>query len=175
MSDITLEAVYSPWITITASAEAEGKLALALAEGKFTDLAEIHANESTSQSPFEADEDTAVLDISLTGTELSDSDTVPIRLLNKSGKKATVMKLVGDKWQKVNHTENGSYLIVDMNGTKGTFCIRPDNGNTAVITAASAAAIMAAVTVIIIIFTLKKKKTTGSKTKTVPTITRKRK
>ncbi len=175
MSDITLEAVYSPWITITASAEAEGKLALALAEGKFTDLAELHANESTSQSPFEADEDTAVLDISLTGTELSDSDTVPIRLLNKSGKKATVMKLVGDKWQKVNHTENGSYLIVDMNGTKGTFCIRPDNGNTAVITAASAAAIMAAVTVIIIIFTLKKKKSAGSETKSVPTITRKRK
>ncbi len=175
MSDITLEAVYSPWITITASAEAEGKLALALAEGKFTDLAELHANESTSQLPLGADEDTAVLDMSITGTELSGSDTVPIRLLNKSGKKATVMKLVGDKWQTVNHTENGSYLIIEMNGTKGTFCIQPDNGNAAVITAASAAAITAAVIVIIIIFTLKKKKSAGSKTKSVPTITRKRK
>ncbi len=85
------------------------------------------------------------------------------------------MKLVEDKWQTVNHTENGSYLIIEMNGTKGTFCIQPDNGNAAVITAASAAAITSAVIVIIIIFTLKKKKSAGSETKSMPAKTRKRK
>ena len=123
-SDITLEAVYTPWVTLVASEAQSGKLALALAEGRFTQDAILHVADSAVTPPEDAQADgTAVWDVTLTGTDLTDSDTVPLRLLNENGGRATVWQLTGDTWQQVDADSSGHYLLLDMTGTSGTFCI----------------------------------------------------
>ena len=124
-SDITLEAVYTPWVTLVASDAQSGKLALALAEGRFTQDAALRVTDSTAAPPEVAAADApAVWEISLTGTDLTDSDTVPLRLLNEGGGRGAVWKLTDGGWQQVDARSSGHYLLLDMTGTSGTFCIR---------------------------------------------------
>jgi hypothetical protein len=125
-SDITLEAVYTPWITLVASGALSDKLPLAMAEGQFTDSAVLHVTDSASAPPAAEDEKhlTDVWDLSLEGTDLTDGDTVPIRLLNRGGGKAQLWQLTDGQWQPVDAEVNGHYLIASMNGTSGTFCVR---------------------------------------------------
>ena len=123
-SDITLEAVYTPWVTLVASEAQSGKLALALAEGRFTQDAVLQVTDSAVTPPEDAQADgTAVWEVTLTSTDLTDSDTVPLRLLNENGGRATVWQLTGDTWQQVDADSSGHYLLLDMTGTSGTFCI----------------------------------------------------
>ncbi|MBD5112144.1 MAG: hypothetical protein HDT42_06345 [Ruminococcaceae bacterium] len=122
MSDITLEAVYAPWITIVASEETQDKLALALAEGRFTDETVLHAEDSTVEPPVRGD--ARVLNITLTGAD-AEMGTVPIRLLNTGGKNAAVWRLDNGSWTRVDSTVSGKYLLLEMNGMSGTFCIQP--------------------------------------------------
>nr|WP_325195820.1 GLUG motif-containing protein [uncultured Oscillibacter sp.] len=125
-SDITLEAEYEPLVTLLASEETDGKLALALAEGSFTGDAVLHAEPSGETPPEAAGEDqrTDVWEITLTGTGLTESDTVPLRLLNRGGGSAEVWQLADGTWKKVDFTVNGQYLILNMTGTGGIFCIQ---------------------------------------------------
>lgn len=160
-SDITVEAVYAPWITITASAQRQDKLALALAEGRFTDDAVLNAAQGTATPPIQSGSGARVIDISLTGTELGSSDVIPLRLLDIAGKNSTVWQLVDGKWQHIDCVRSGQYLLLEMTGTEGTFCIYPQQTETLplVFIAASAAAVA-----VIVIIAIKAKKKPRRKT-----------
>ena len=123
-SDLTVEAVYTPWITVTASAECSGKLSLALAEGQFTEETVLHVTDST-QLPPNSGESCFVWDVSLTGTDLPTDAAVPLRLLNPTGKTAALWQYQDGTWQAVEVQENGQYLLLTMEGASGTFCLQP--------------------------------------------------
>lgn len=137
-SDVTLEAVYSPWITLTASREQEGELALALAEGQFTEDVLLEVAPGEMSPPEEAPEGT-VWQVTLTGAQLAGTEPVPIRLLNRGGGRAQVWQEQEGRWVQRESTVNGSYLCLTMTGPSGTFCIQPAEGASWVIPAAAAA------------------------------------
>lgn len=129
-SDVTLEAVYKPWVTLVASTEQEGNLALALAEGRFTEEAVLqvqYSSQALTASSVVPEEDT--WDIVLAGTDLGPGDQVPLRLLNRMGGKAEVRQYQDGLWVRLDAETNGSYLIVTMTGTSGTFRIAPAQGS----------------------------------------------
>ena len=144
-SDITLEAVYTPWVTLVASGAQEGRLALALAEGQFTEEASLSVKDSAQAPPAGGSED-GVWEISLSGTELTAEDQVPLRLLNRTGGRAAVWQYENGVWRRVEARTNGSYLCLTMTGTSGLFCVAPaGNGGTlpAVLAAAGALILLA--------------------------------
>lgn len=159
MSDVTVEAVYAPWITIAASEEQHNKLALALAEGRFTDDVLLRAEDSTATPPITSSADAKVLKISLTGTQLGDTDTIPIRLLNVGGGSASVWRLDNGSWQSVSFEKSGQYLLLEMTGTENTFCIQPHQTDIMPILIIAAAAVVVIVIIILIVKAVKKKKT----------------
>ncbi len=124
-SDLTLEAVYTPWVTLVSSEECEGKLARALAEGQFTEKAVLHVTDSTQTPPASSGEEACVWDISLTGTQTPGGDSIPLRLLDTGGGSAEVWRLEDGQWQAVEAGQNGQYLLLTMEGTQGTFCVVP--------------------------------------------------
>lgn len=150
-SDVTLEAVYTPWVTLVASSQQEGKLALALAEGKFTGDAALQVSDSAHTPPAaeKPGQQMDVWDVTLSGTDLGDGDTVPLRLLNRGGGKAAVWQLVDGQWQTVEAAANGHYLLLTMTGTAGTFCVRSTQGGMLLVllAAVAAAAVLLAVLV----------------------------
>lgn len=121
-SDITLEAVYAPWITMVASAETRGKLSLALAEGLFTEEAVLHAGRGTQSPPQGGGE---VWEITLTGADLRSGDCVPLRLLAPSDGNTRVWRYQDGQWQQTEAARNGQYLLLSMEGTEGVFCLQP--------------------------------------------------
>lgn len=128
---VVAEAEYTPWIEVVASTEMEneGKKSLALAEGQFTDDAELHVKESIAEIPKDAksSEHVEVWDVSLSNTGVSADDVVPIRLLNEGGGKAHVWQLENGIWKEVEADANGHYLKISMKGTKATFCVASNN------------------------------------------------
>ena len=144
-SDLTLEAVYTPWATVAASQELSGKLSLALAEGRFTEDAVLHVQDSSQAPPSGAEGKAVVWDVSLTGVDLEEGAVLPLRLLNQGGGKAVVWQYQDDQWRQVEAVQNGQYLLVEMEGLQGSFCIQPQPGVpwTLVGTAAGAAALLA--------------------------------
>lgn len=127
-SDVTVEAVYAPWVTVIASQERSGKLSLALAEGRFTEAVTLHVTDSTQPPPFGAEPDAVVWEVSLTGSELGAEDDLPLRLLSSSGGDAEVWQYDGGEWRQVSNIRNGQYLMLTMTGTRGIFCILPQAG-----------------------------------------------
>ncbi len=151
-SDIILEAVYTPWVTLLASSEQEGKLALALAEGRFTEEAELHVQPAlSSTAPTEG----TLWDVALTGTNLEPEDQVTLRLLNTTGGRAEVRRYQSGQWVRLDAKVNGSYLIVTMTGTYGTFNIAPAQGNGPLLLALLAAAVLL---VLLMVLRLRKRK-----------------
>lgn len=156
-SDITLEAVYTPWVTLVDSEERSGKLSLALAEGRFTENAELHVTDSESIPPQE--DASAVWDIELSGTELTGSDTVPLRLFSKGSGRATVWQLMDGEWKQVDTTRSGQYLLLSMTGTTGTFCICGEqNGGLAMLWVLLAVAVLLLLVVVIVVKRRRRKK-----------------
>ena len=141
-SDITLEAVYTPWITLIASDAADGVLALALAEGRFTEEAALQVSTSDHTPPAAVAEGRTadVWTLTLTGTDTGEAD-VPIRLLNRTGGKAEVWQLTGSGWKAVDAAASGHYLLLTMAGTTGTFCVCAARSSTLVILLALIAAL----------------------------------
>ena len=128
-SDLTVDAVYTPWVTLAASARREGKLPLVLAEGRFFAEAAPEVRDSALAPPDGAEgEDCDIWEITLNGTELAEGDSVPLRLLNRSGGKAQVWRYAGGGWEPVEARANGHYLLLTMSGPSGIFCIRPAPG-----------------------------------------------
>ncbi len=126
-SNLTLEAVYTPWVTLAASEEMDGKLALALAEGQFTEEASLRVLPDEAVPPEGAGE-ADVWKVTVSGTDLSDDAEIPIRLLNRKGERASVWQLKDGLWQKAETAVNGSYLCLTMTGTSGVFCVCPASG-----------------------------------------------
>ena len=124
--DMDIYCEYMPYITILASEEKNqnGKLSLALAEGEFTDMAALHVTESGKEPCKSAYGNVKVYDILLSGTSLSDSDTVTLHLLNEKKENVTVWRLNGDTWEQTDTTKRGKYIIVQVNGTNNTLCLQ---------------------------------------------------
>ena len=164
-SDITLEAVYTPWVTLVASKAAEGNLALALVEGRFTEDARLEVANSAQTPPAggSAKDTTDVWTLTLTGIDAAEGAEVPIRLLNRGGGKASVWQLTDGQWYPVDATVNGHYLLLTMTGTTATFCVRSAQGGPwlLVILAAALLAVLAAV---LLVLRHRKKKKTAKKT-----------
>lgn len=119
-SDVTVEAVYTPWAALVASQETtEAGLSLALAEGQFTEDAVLHVYQGT-RTPPPAAEGSPVWEISLTGTDLDASAQVPLRLL--AGKGGAVWQYTDSGWRKVTAEANGQYLLLSMDGLSGVYC-----------------------------------------------------
>lgn len=156
-SDITLEAVYTPWVTLVASSEQEGKLALALAEGRFTEEAVLHVQPAlSSTAPTEG----TLWDITLTGTDLGPDDQVTLRLLNTTGGRAEVRRYQDGQWVRLDAETNGSYLIVTTTGTYGTFNVAPAQ-NSGTLLIALAAAVLLVLLAVLRLRKRKKKKAAG--------------
>jgi hypothetical protein len=166
-SDITLEAVYTPWVTLVASESQEGKLALALAEGQFTEDVVLSVVESSVTPPQteKPEKESDVWEITLEGSDLTETDEVPLRLLNRGGGKATVYQLVNGQWQAVNATTSGHYLLLTMTGTAGTFCIQSvQSGALLLIAALAAAAVMLLLLLFLLLRRHRRKKKAAKKT-----------
>ncbi len=121
-SDLVVDAVYTPWVTLVSSAEMDGKRSLALAEGQFTEEGSLHVTDSP-ETPPRGGEHLDVWTLTLDGAE--ETGSVPVRLLNRSGQRCTVWRLEGSRWVEQKAETNGSYLLVSMEGTSGTFCVEP--------------------------------------------------
>lgn len=128
---VVAEAEYIPWVGVVASTELQndGKKSLALAEGQFTDTAELHVKDSSAEPPKEAkaSEYVSVWDVSLLGSDVSNDDIVLIRLLNEGGGKAHVWQMENGSWKEIAADANGHYLKLSMEGTKATFCVTSNN------------------------------------------------
>ena len=164
-ADITLEAVYTPWVTLVASRAAEGNLALALAEGRFTEDAALEvANSSQTPPAGGSTKDTAdVWTLTLTGTDVAEGAEVPIRLLNRSGGKATVWQLTDGQWHPVDAAVNGHYLLLTMTGTTATFCVRSAESSPWLIVVLAAAALLVLLAVVLLVVRRRNKKKAAKK------------
>ena len=162
-SDVTAEAVYAPWVTLTASREMSGKLALALAEGQFTQDAVLRVTDSARQPPQEAGAEAVVWDVSLTGARLEEDAAVPLRLLSPEG--GRVWQLRDGRWQRTEAEQSGQYLLLTMTGTRGTFCIRPGQGASWLLPAAAGGAVLLAAAALWAGKRLRAKKAAGAQKK----------
>lgn len=145
--NITVECEYLPYITILPSNERNenGKLALALAEGEFTDSAELSVAESETEPPISKAENVKVYDISLTDADVAETETVTVRLLNENKDKVTVWQLKNGEWERIKTGKKGKYSTMRLAGAKNTVCVRYDKSAFAFgwIIAAAAIAIVA--------------------------------
>lgn len=124
--DIEIICEYSPYITSLESIERNdtGKLPLALAEGSFTDEAELHITAGTEEPPEAAGTDALVYDIAISGAELRDGDRTKLRLLNENKNKAEVWLLKDGSWEHAEADERGKYIVTEITGDPCTVCIR---------------------------------------------------
>ena len=166
-SDITLEAVYTPWVTLVASKAAEGNLSLALAEGRFTEEARLEVANSAQTPPAGggAKDTTDVWTLTLTGADVAEGTEIPIRLLNRGGGKASVWQLTDGGWQPVDFTVNGHYLLLTMAGTTATFCVRSTQGGPWLLVLLAAALLAVLAAILLVVRHRKKKKTAGKAVK----------
>ena len=161
-SDVTLEAVYKPWVTLVASTEQEGKLALALAEGRFTEEAVLQVQPTlSSTAPTEG----TLWDIVLTGTDLGPEDQVTLRLLNTTGGRAEVRRYQSGQWVRLDAETNGSYLVVTTTGTHGTFNVAPAQNGWLPALLLAAGALLAALVVLAVLRVRKRKAQKTAETK----------
>lgn len=154
-SDITLEAVYTPWVTLLASQEQAGKQPLALAEGRFTEEAVLRVQPTlSSTAPMEG----TLWDIVLTGTDLEPEDQVTLRLLNTTGGRAEVRRYQSGQWVRLDAETNGSYLIVTTTGTYGIFNVAPAQDSWLSALLLAAGALLAALAALAVFQVRKRKK-----------------
>ena len=150
--DIDIFCEYAPYITVIASKERNksGKLALAIAEGEFTDKAQLKIYESKEKPYKTGIADVRVYDISVTDTSLSDIDTVKLRILNEKEKDVAAWRLSDGKWERIATTKRGKYVILSMTGTNETICIQYKNSKSIMIWLSLIMIIVAAVVFIIL-------------------------
>ena len=127
--DIDIFCEYSPYITVIASEEKNksGKLAIALAEGEFTDKARLNISESKEKPRKSGIAESKAYDITLSGTDLTDSDTVKLHILNEKQEYVAAWRLVDGKWERLATTKRGKYVILNMTGTSETICLQYKN------------------------------------------------
>lgn len=99
-------------------------LSLALAEGKFTDEARLNVTEGKEVPPKNADGDIKIYDISLSDTDIKETDTVALRILNANRDKVTAWVMKGGKWEQVKVGSRGKYAVLQTKGTHNVICVK---------------------------------------------------
>lgn len=145
-ADVTLDALYSPWIDLLASEERSDKLSLALAEGQFTNKAVLQVEDITEDLAKKEDDASVTWNVVITGSGLGAEDEVPLRLLSPKGGDADVWQYVDGDWARVDAERNGRYLMLTMKGPQGTFFLQPKSAGAVI-----APMIVAAAGVVIIL------------------------
>lgn len=133
--DIDIICEYSPYITVLSSKEKNenGKLALALCEGEFTDSAKLSVSDSNQIPPIKKEDNVRVYNITLKNTDLSENDDVTLRLLNENKDNVTAWILKNGSWQKIKTTNNGKYVTLKTTGTQNTVCLKYEPKNKTVL------------------------------------------
>ncbi len=113
---------YKPYITVLSSNEKDegGKLAVALAEGNFTDKSELSV---TERAGGEQDNE-KVYDVTLTETDIGSEDSVTLRLLNANRDKVTVSRITDGGEEELNVSYRGRYVVFDLKGADNTIRVR---------------------------------------------------
>lgn len=125
-SDIVIEAVYSDWITLIESEERSntGKLAIGLAEGKFTDSAVLRVSKTDAEPPEKVNKNSAdIYEIKLSGSGLDDGSEVKLRLINENKDNVTVWYKKDGKWVKTDSQNRGKYVKFTVDRTNVTVCV----------------------------------------------------
>lgn len=99
-------------------------MTLALCDGKFNDETVLHIKDSKTKPPVSFDKNIKVYDITLLNTDISESDTVSLRILNENKDKTTAWCLTDGKWEKIKTTSRGKYTVLQTVGTKNTICLK---------------------------------------------------
>lgn len=148
---------YEPYITVLSSVEKkdDGKLSLALAEGEFTDKAVLHILKSGEEPPKKSEGGARVYDVSLLYTDITDSDTVTLRILNEDKEKVTAWQLKNGNWKQISSSERGKYVVVKAEGAKSTICLKYEGKRYGIVWTA---AIMIVITVIVLIIIKKRRR-----------------
>ncbi len=112
---------YKPYITVLASNEKNesGKLAVALAEGNFTDKSELSVTEAAPN-----DDNGKIYDIKLMNTDIGDSDKVTIRLLSENGGSVSVSRLTDGGSEELNASRRGKYVVFDVTGAENRVSVK---------------------------------------------------
>lgn len=128
----TVEAIYNPKKTVLSSQllNKEGH-SLLLAEGKFNKDTEIKLSELNLDNihiPVKADQVMQAWNIDLLGLAEEDKENHSLRLfLEEDNRKASIWRLKGHNWEKIDSSINGSYLVFNMKGNSGSFIIVKNN------------------------------------------------
>ncbi|MBR1660027.1 MAG: hypothetical protein IJ705_06900, partial [Oscillospiraceae bacterium] len=140
VSDLYVEAVYTPWITLLPSPQREGERALVLAEGEFTAAAVLDAA-AEAMAPPEGTKEGRPLRLSLQGA--GNPGALPLRFLNTAGKNAALWQYADGQWRKLDSVLNGGYLMA-LAPAEGVYCVCvPDGAPLWLIPCAAGAALLA--------------------------------
>lgn len=125
-NDIAIEAEYYNEITLLESEERNntGKLAIALAEGKFTKDAVLRASESGKNGPGGSVGKTKVYDIKLIGADAPDDGAYKFRIINENKDKATVWCEKDGEWKKLDSSNRGKYVKFTADSPSITVAVR---------------------------------------------------
>ena len=121
--DLVIGCSYQPYITSLASVEQDGKLSLALAEGKFTDRAVFHVTPSDRAPCEQAKLESKVYDLTLEGTDIGEGETVTVRVANPNKDDVRAWVWTENGWQETSVTARGKYAVITVNGPKATVCL----------------------------------------------------
>lgn len=158
LSDIVLEAEYKPVVSITQSNKLDGKLALALVSGTFTDDTELIVEERDDVKPMGAGANAKVYRLKLENSDIGESDNVSVRLLNPGSGKANVWVMDKGSWKQLSAEQNGKYMLAEMTGTEALFCIASPETRWIPFAAGGAAAVVVLIVVLNIRKARKRKK-----------------
>lgn len=124
--DIDISCEYKPYITILSSEEKNesGKLSLALAEGAFTDKAQLNISESEKMPYKSAFGNVKVYDVEFTNTNISNSDTVTLHVLNENKDDVKAWEMIGDTWHEIEAKKRGKYVIINTKGPSSAICLQ---------------------------------------------------
>lgn len=158
LSDIVLEAEYKPIISITQSDKLDGKLALALASGTFTEDTALFVEEQDEEKPIGAGENAKIYRLKLENSGIEEGGSVSIRLLNPGSGKANVWVMEGGSWKQISAEQNGKYMLAEMDGTDAIFCIASPETRWIPFAAGGAAAVIVLIVVLNVRKARKRKK-----------------
>ena len=162
--EITCE--YKPYITILSSEEKNenGKLSIALAEGRFTDSAKLHAYISSTLPPADARGNIKTYDVMLEHTNIQSGDEVNIRIINENRDKVKAWICKEGIWEKTDIETRGKYVIIKTTGTQNTVCLQYTKSNFGIVPIIFIT--IAAILILFIVIKKKKSKKAVDKTET---------
>ncbi len=130
--NLVIECEYSPYITLLASEEKNesGKLSVILCEGSFTDEAKICITQGVAKPPIAQDDRVKVCDVTILNSDIKDTDSVKMRVLNENYDKVTLWALKNGEWTKVKTSERGKYVSFEIKGASNTICLKYEKSHT---------------------------------------------